>query len=177
MAFMISTNKLAEVNRNLNGAAVLCQERIAQVVAAPFIPPTTIPSYFGTWPPVAAYTVTSTETVQLYTDIAGSDRIPATRTTLVSLYSASTNLVRVTARVTYSYRGRNYLAETYCQDLTYVGSMVQTFNSAQFDGIFETSNVYSAPGRKWSFDNMFLSQPPPGTLQSITYSRGRWERF
>ncbi len=63
------------------------------------------------------------------------------------------------------------------KDLTYFGSMVQTFNSQQFDGIFETSNVYNAPGRKWSFDSMFLTQPPPGSLQSITYSRGRWERF
>ena len=63
------------------------------------------------------------------------------------------------------------------KDLTYFGSMVQTFNSQQFDGIFETSNVYNAPGRKWSFDNLFLTSPPPGTLQSITYSRGRWERF
>ncbi len=63
------------------------------------------------------------------------------------------------------------------KDLTYIGSMVQTFNSQQFDGIFETSNVYNAPGRKWSFDNLFLTTPPPGTLQSITYSRGRWERF
>ena len=83
------------------------------MVAAPFTPPGTIPSYFGSWPPSAAYTVTSTETVQLYTDVNGNDRIPATRTTLVSLYSATTNLVRVTARVAYTYRGRSYLAETY----------------------------------------------------------------
>ncbi len=113
LAFMATTNNLAEVNRNLNGAAVLCQERVAQVVAAPFTPPATIPSYFGSWPPSAAYTVTSTETVQLYTDTNGNERIPATRTTLVSLYSATTNLVRVTARVAYTYRGRSYLAETY----------------------------------------------------------------
>ena len=63
------------------------------------------------------------------------------------------------------------------KDFTYLGSMVQTFNSQQFDGIFETTNVYSPPGRKWGFDSLFLTQQPPGTLQSIQYARGRWERF
>jgi hypothetical protein len=63
------------------------------------------------------------------------------------------------------------------QDFTYLGSMVQTFNSQQFDGIFDTGNIYSAPGRKWGFDSSFLTQPPPCTLQSLQYSRGRWVRY
>ena len=63
------------------------------------------------------------------------------------------------------------------KDFTYMGSMIQTFNSQQFDGIFDTGNIYSPPGRKWSFDSLFLTQPPPGTLQTVGYSRGRWERF
>ena len=62
------------------------------------------------------------------------------------------------------------------KDFTYLGSMVQTFNSVQFDGIFGASNVYGVPGRKWGFDPLFLTQPPPGTLQSVSFSRGRWER-
>ena len=37
------------------------------------------------------------------------------------------------------------------KDLTYNGSMVQTFNSQLFDGIFETSNVYNAPGAEMEF--------------------------
>ncbi len=113
ISFLASTNRLAEVNRNMNGAETLCQERIAQVVAASFSPPNIVPSYFGTWPAPASDTVTATETVQLYTDVNGTNRVPATRTTLVSLVSASTNLTRVTARVTYVYRGKNYLYETY----------------------------------------------------------------
>ncbi len=63
------------------------------------------------------------------------------------------------------------------KDLTYLGSMVQTFNSEQFVGAFDTGNTYSPPGRKWSFDSLFLSQPPPGTFQSVSFSRGRWERL
>lgn len=113
ISFMASTNSLAEVNRNLNGAGALCQERIAQVVATTFTPPNKVPSYFGTWPVPATDTVGSTETVQLYTDTAGGERVPGTRTTLVSLADASLNLVRVTARVNYTYRGKNYVCETF----------------------------------------------------------------
>ena len=57
------------------------------------------------------------------------------------------------------------------------GSMVQTFNSKQFDGVFDTGNIYSPPGRKWGFDSQFVTQPPPGTLQSLSYSRGNWARY
>ena len=63
------------------------------------------------------------------------------------------------------------------KDFTYLGSMIQTFNSQQFDGIFDTGNIYSPPGRKWGFDSQFLTQQPPGTLQSVSFSRGRWERL
>lgn len=114
VSFMARSNGLAEVNRNINNSEVLCQERIAQVVASPFSPPGTIPTYFGnTWPVLATDTATSTETVQLCTDVSGGQVISATRTTLVSLADASLNLVRVTARVSYTYRGRNYAFEAY----------------------------------------------------------------
>ena len=63
------------------------------------------------------------------------------------------------------------------KDFSYLGSMVQTFNSKQFDGIYDTGNIYSPPSRKWGYDSSFLTQPPPGTLQSVQYSRGRWARF
>lgn len=63
------------------------------------------------------------------------------------------------------------------QDFTYLGSMVQTFNSTKFDGIYGSANVYGVPGRKWGFDTQFLTQPPPGTLQNVAFSRGRWERL
>lgn len=63
------------------------------------------------------------------------------------------------------------------KDFTYLGSMVQTFNSKVFDGMFDTGNVYSPPQRRWGFESLFLTQPPPGTFQSLQYSRGRWERL
>lgn len=112
--FMATTNNLAVANRNMYAAEALCQERIAQVVAASFAPPATVPSYFGTtWPVPTAETLTATETVQLYTDANGTNRVPAIRSTLVSLVDATTNLTRVTARVSYTYRGKNHVWETY----------------------------------------------------------------
>ena len=114
IAFLVSTNRVAEVNRNADGGVALCQERVAQVVASPFNPPTTVPAYFGTtWPVPATDTVTSTETVQLHSDVNGGGIVSGTRTTLVSLADATLNLVRVTARVTYTYRGSNYVCETF----------------------------------------------------------------
>jgi hypothetical protein len=114
ISFLASANRIAEVNRNMNGGVALCQERVAQVVASSFNPPTTIPSYFGaTWPVPGTETVTSTEAVQLYTDVNGGGTVTGTRTTLVSLADATLNLVRVTARVNYTYRGTNYVCETY----------------------------------------------------------------
>ena len=111
---MAAINRLSEVNRSLNTGVALCQERIAQVVASPFSPPTTVPSYFGTtWPLSGTDTVTSTDTVQLYTDVTGGNTVTGTRTTLVSLEDATLNLVRVTARISYTYRGTNYVCETY----------------------------------------------------------------
>ena len=63
------------------------------------------------------------------------------------------------------------------QCLTYYGSMVCLFASKQGNGSWGASNVYSPPTRQWFFDENFLLKPPPGTLQSTTYSRGRWVRY
>jgi type II secretory pathway pseudopilin PulG len=114
IASMASVNRYAEVNRSLNYAVALCQERIAHTVASPFNPPTTVPSFFGTtWPVSGTETVTSTEIIQLYTDVNGSSPVTGTRTTLVSLANATLNLVRVTTRISYTYRGKDYVCETY----------------------------------------------------------------
>lgn len=108
-----SANRVAEVNRTMNAAVALCQERVAQVVASPFNP-SSVPVYFGgVWPVPTAETTTSTEPVQLYTDLNGGGTVTGTRTTLVSLADATLNTVRVTARVTYTYLGRNYVCETF----------------------------------------------------------------
>ena len=63
------------------------------------------------------------------------------------------------------------------QCLTYYGSMVCLFVSQQGSGTWGKSNVYSPPTRRWFFDDNFLVKPPPGTLQSTTYARGRWVRY
>jgi hypothetical protein len=63
------------------------------------------------------------------------------------------------------------------QCLTYYGSMVCLFASKQGNGSWGANNVYSPPTRRWFFDQNFLSNPPPGTLQSTTYARGRWVRY
>lgn len=111
---LLSANRQAAVNRLQSTALGLCQERVEQGVAATFLPPTTIPSFYGTtWPVPATDTVTATETVQLCADESGTSRITGTRTTLVSLGNATLNTVRLTVRVNYKYRGKDYLVQTY----------------------------------------------------------------
>jgi hypothetical protein len=60
-------------------------------------------------------------------------------------------------------------------NFSYYGSMVCMFRSLQAKGPWGNSNVYQPPNRRWFFDTNFLSNPPPGTLTSVTYSRGRWK--
>jgi hypothetical protein len=56
---------------------------------------------------------------------------------------------------------------------TYNGSMVQMFQSQQGTGRWSKAN-YSAPKRAWAWDSRFVTQPPPGTLLTTSYSRGQW---
>ena len=60
---------------------------------------------------------------------------------------------------------------------TYYGAMIQLFQSKSFTGLWYTNNIYWPPNRIWSFDDLFLSKPPKGTVQATQFSRGRWERF
>lgn len=57
---------------------------------------------------------------------------------------------------------------------TYYGSMIQLFRSEQANYRWGKGNVYSAPNRRWFFEETFLSNPPPGFLYTIKYSRQRW---
>jgi len=57
---------------------------------------------------------------------------------------------------------------------TYFGSMVQLFRSQQNTGTWGSANVYSAPQRVWSFDTLFYTSPPPGTLTLVSYNKQRW---
>jgi hypothetical protein len=57
---------------------------------------------------------------------------------------------------------------------TYYGSMVELFQSKQSTGFWGNDNVYNPPNRNWNFDTLFYTQPPPGTLTIVTYSKARW---
>jgi hypothetical protein len=58
--------------------------------------------------------------------------------------------------------------------LTYYGSMVQLYQSAQSIGEWGKANVYSPPTRQWYFDTNFKTKPPPGSLMVYSYVKGRW---
>jgi len=58
--------------------------------------------------------------------------------------------------------------------LTYYGSMVQLYQSAQSTGEWGKANVYSPPTRQWYFDTNFKTKPPPGSLMVYSYVKGRW---
>ena len=60
------------------------------------------------------------------------------------------------------------------QTFTYYGSMVELYKSIQSTGRWGNNNVYAAPNRNWHFDPIFYTKPPPGTLQIVTYVKGRW---
>jgi Tfp pilus assembly protein PilX len=62
-------------------------------------------------------------------------------------------------------------------DLTYFGSLVQLYFSQQFDGVFDTGNIYSPPNRRWNWDSQLGTKPPPGLFQNVQFSRGRWQRL
>lgn len=67
-----------------------------------------------------------------------------------------------------------FLEEWTGKTFTYYGSMVELFQSKQSTGFWGNSNVYGAPTRNWNFDTLFYTQPPPGTLLIVTYSKARW---
>jgi hypothetical protein len=58
--------------------------------------------------------------------------------------------------------------------LTYYGSMVELYKSQYYTGVWGSSNVYNPPVRNWFFDQSFYVNPPPGTLELILYTKGRW---
>ena len=60
---------------------------------------------------------------------------------------------------------------------TYYGSMVQLFQSKTFTGKWDTGNIYSAPNRRWNFDTMFSTTPPPGSLDGVAIIRGGYTKL
>ena len=58
--------------------------------------------------------------------------------------------------------------------LTYYGSMVELYQSAQSIGAWGKANVYSPPLRQWFFDTNFRTKPPPGSIMVYSYIKGKW---
>ncbi len=61
-------------------------------------------------------------------------------------------------------------------NFTYWGSLVEAYKSAEFNGAWQTGQVYYWPNRMWNFDINFIANPPPGSASGIQFSRGRWYR-
>ena len=82
----------------------------------------------------------------------------------------------------YGYSGglNNYprFLEDWSNDtFTYNGSMIELFTSKIATGEWDTGNIYSPPNRVWNFDSHFIDDPPPGSLDAVTISRGSLARF
>ena len=58
--------------------------------------------------------------------------------------------------------------------LTYYGSMIELYKSAQSIGEWGKGNVYSPPNRQWFFDTNFRTNPPPGSIMIYSYIKGKW---
>ena len=68
--------------------------------------------------------------------------------------------------------------ETWSGDtFNYNGSMIELFTSQIATGEWDTGNIYSPPNRNWNFDSNFVDNPPPGSLDAVTISRGSLARF
>jgi hypothetical protein len=58
---------------------------------------------------------------------------------------------------------------------TYYGSMVELYKSQQATGSWTNrTSVYSPPNRQWYFDNNFKTKPPPGSIMTYSYVKGKW---
>jgi hypothetical protein len=60
---------------------------------------------------------------------------------------------------------------------TYTGSMIELFTSQIATGEWDTGSIYVPPTRNWNFDSNFVDNPPPGSLDAVTISRGALARF
>lgn len=55
--------------------------------------------------------------------------------------------------------------------------MVELFQSKVFTGEWDTGNIYAPPNRRWNYDNLFRSTPPPGAVDAVVIARGSWAKF
>lgn len=57
--------------------------------------------------------------------------------------------------------------------MTFSGAFVQLFKSKMFTGQWDTSDIYSPPNRRWSFDKLLLERVIPGIPAASVFSRGQ----
>lgn len=60
---------------------------------------------------------------------------------------------------------------------TYFGSMVELFRSKTFTGAWDTGVIYRPPARRWNYDPIFSSTPPPGSIDAVALVRGGYAKF
>lgn len=60
---------------------------------------------------------------------------------------------------------------------TYTGSMIELFTSQVNIGEWDTGAIYVPPRRVWNFDDNFVNNPPPGSLDAVSIGRGALARF
>ncbi|HEV7868816.1 MAG TPA: hypothetical protein VGO90_14105 [Chthoniobacteraceae bacterium] len=110
---------------------------------------------------------------------------PATPTTVNTAIVSGIVPTTGTAAIPGDYSGGaenfpRFLESWSSKAFTYYGSMVQLYTSRQFNSPWKNTgtgpNVYNAPNRRWYFDTNFFATPPPGTLQIVSYQKGRWFR-
>ncbi len=59
----------------------------------------------------------------------------------------------------------------------YTGSMIELFTSQIAIGEWDTNPIYLPPNRVWGFDDNFVDNPPPGSLDAVSVRRGALARF
>lgn len=59
----------------------------------------------------------------------------------------------------------------------YTGSMIELFTSKVAIGEWDTDPIYLPPNRVWGFDDNFVDNPPPGSLDAVSVRRGALARF
>ena len=106
-----------------------------------------------------------------------SSRIASNTTVNAAIISGNVPTAAVGGDGSYSGGAENFprfLENWSSATLTYYGSMVQLYQSAQSTGEWGKANVYSPPTRQWYFDTNFKTKPPPGSLMVYSYVKGRW---
>jgi hypothetical protein len=106
-----------------------------------------------------------------------SSRIASNTTVNAAIISGIVPTAPVGGNGSYSGGAENFprfLENWSSASLTYYGSMVELYQSAQSTGEWGKANVYSPPKRQWYFDNNFKIKPPPGSLMVYSYVKGRW---